>query len=399
MRKLVVLLAAFTALSAGAQYKNDNVVYQTLYMDDLCAYLKQHPEALLLDVRSKGEHCDTSQSLTLNIGKLKNAKNIDVRELNGRWKEVDDYKNKPVIVYCSHSQRSRRASKMLVDSGFTQVYNLNGGMTIYNLMKNSNIDCSKWNYETSDKYNLLSPADLIKALNDKNVMLIDVRKDSGYNSITTDARLNAFGRIKGATNISLVNFENSLGNIQKNKRIILIDDFGTESVKAANLLAKNGYSDINILFGGMDTWISAEVNERDKYWENKPSYGLLLPEQFDAVAKKDKLLILDVRTKEEFSNTAKDSWRNRGNIKGGVNIPLSELSTRLQELDKGQKIVVHGFGTGPEAFSAAKILTDAGYKNVNVLIGGIWDLRWKAANIKGLAYLDQWVVNIPADNL
>ena len=62
----------------------------------------------------------------MNIGRLKNAKNIDVRQFGSRLSELQDFKNRPVFVYCSHSQRSRRASKMLADSGFTRVSILMG---------------------------------------------------------------------------------------------------------------------------------------------------------------------------------------------------------------------------------------------------------------------------------
>ena len=44
-------------------------------------------------------------------------------------------------------------------------------------------------------------------------------------------------------------------------------------------------------------------------------------------------------------------------------------------------------------------LAENGFTNVNVLAGGIFNLRWRAANIKGKAALKDWVVNIPADNI
>jgi len=48
---------------------------------------------------------------------------------------------------------------------------------------------------------------------------------------------------------------------------------------------------------------------------------------------------------------------------------------------------------------SAKQLAQAGFKNVNVLLGGIDNLRWRAANIKGKSRLNDWVENIPPGHL
>src|SRR6185436_18121795 len=107
-RKLFTAIFLLIAVSAIAQYKNDNVLYKTVDPDDLCAALQKNSGYLLLDVRTAGENCDTS-SMGLNIGHLNGAKNIEVGELGTRLSEIKDYKDQPVFVYCSHSQRSRRA--------------------------------------------------------------------------------------------------------------------------------------------------------------------------------------------------------------------------------------------------------------------------------------------------
>src|SRR6476659_7257546 len=129
MKMICSTFLLMSTLLVSAQYKNDNVLYKTVYPEDLVQQLKSHPGYLLLDVRSKGENQDTSSMQTMNIGHLKNAKNIDIRELGTRLNELQGFKNTPIFVYSSHSERSRRASKMIADSGFTNVYNINGGMT------------------------------------------------------------------------------------------------------------------------------------------------------------------------------------------------------------------------------------------------------------------------------
>jgi len=97
------------AITSNAQFKADNVKYTTVFPEELCKTLMANQGYTLLDVRSQGEYDDTSTAGGLNIGHMKNSMHIDIRELPKRWKELSAYKDKPLFIYCSHSQRSRRA--------------------------------------------------------------------------------------------------------------------------------------------------------------------------------------------------------------------------------------------------------------------------------------------------
>src|SRR5439155_27192635 len=84
-------------IAFSQQFKADNVKYKTVYPEDLCNTLKANPDYVILDVRSDGEYHDTtSMAESLNIGHLKNAKHIDIRQLPGRWKELSAYKDRPL---------------------------------------------------------------------------------------------------------------------------------------------------------------------------------------------------------------------------------------------------------------------------------------------------------------
>jgi rhodanese-related sulfurtransferase len=63
-------------------------------------------------------------------------------------------------------------------------------------------------------------------------------------------------------------------------------------------------------------------------------------------------LLLDVRTREEFSS---------GHVNGALNIPVQELAGRLKELsDKAKPVVVYCRSGGRSA-SAASLLRQSGY--------------------------------------
>lgn len=400
MHKLSFLAAIlFTCVQLSAQYKNDNVLYKTVYPEDLARQLKANQGYLLLDVRSKGEHEDTS-SFGLNIGRFKNAKNIDIRQLGSRIYELQEYKNQPVFVYCSHSQRSRRASKMLADSGFTNVYNINGGMTAL-IQGNYGVNDI---YETKDKYQLLSPVEFCKVNDNKNVYLIDVRSDSAYNGISNSEMINAMGKLKNAAHIPFANLENSVSLIPTNKKIIIVDEFGSESTKAAALLTSKGYKDVAVLLEGLNNFVTsnpAELVCKNAVWEHNKQYHILSADEFNDIAKQNKdVVIIDTRAAAEYNNQAKDAWRNVGRIKNSINIPFPDLNNRLNELTayKTKPIILYHFSTA-DSYNAAAKLVAAGFTNVNVLAGGIFNLRWRAANVKGKSALKDWVVDIPAENL
>ena len=158
---------------------------------------------------------------------------------------------------------------------------------------------------------------------------------------------------------------------------------------------------MNVLFNGLDALVSLDSKDLSclsPYWQQHISYRILTPSEFDELAKKEKnLQVVDIRPADEFSNQSKTTWRNIGIIKNAVNIPISDIANKNGTLDKNKPVLLYHFG-GPDAFAAAKILTDQGFRNVYVLNPGLFSLRWQAANLKGKSYLKDWVVNIPEEN-
>ncbi|HSU28229.1 MAG TPA: rhodanese-like domain-containing protein [Chitinophagaceae bacterium] len=404
--KIIMALFLGFAIAANAQFKNDNVLYKTVDPGDLCAALAKNPGYLLLDVRSAGENCDTSRSVSLNIGRLKGAKNIDVGELGKRIPEITDYKDKPVFVYCSHSQRSRRASKMLADSGFTKVFNINGGMTALYYDQAGDKTCLPSMVLTNNKYKVISPAEICSRMNAKGnqVFLLDVRSDSAFRHISNDAKINSIGTLEGAINIPYAELEGKLSSVPKNKEIIILDVYGTDPARAAAFLAGKGYNNLSVLIEGMDLWASSDVNElpcKNSIYKSPVSYPVLAASEFGRLVQKDNdYILLDVRTADEFGNKHKDYWRNIGRLKNAVNIPNSELNDRANELEqyKHKTIITYGFSGGPEAYAAAITLYNKGFTKVKVLGDGLFNIRWTAYNRKDQAYLKDLVTDLPEIN-
>ena len=61
-------------------------------------------------------------------GHIENARNISLGSLDEKIYELEPYKNSPIIIACQQGTRSKEACKKLVKQGFTQVYELSGGI-------------------------------------------------------------------------------------------------------------------------------------------------------------------------------------------------------------------------------------------------------------------------------
>lgn len=105
---------------------------------EFCERMSANPDAIVLDVRSPGEFDGSS---TGSYGHFKRAININIDQLETRIKELAAYKNREILVYCSHSHRSPRAAYILSTQGFEKVINMRGGVSeVGDAMK---LDCFK----------------------------------------------------------------------------------------------------------------------------------------------------------------------------------------------------------------------------------------------------------------
>ena len=85
-------------------------------------------EAVLLLNRSKPLVLDVRDATEFAAGHIQGAKNIPVAELSGRLKEIEKFKDKPVLVHCQKGMRAKTACGILKAQQFTQLNNLQGGL-------------------------------------------------------------------------------------------------------------------------------------------------------------------------------------------------------------------------------------------------------------------------------
>ena len=81
--------------------------------------LINHKNAIILDVREESE---------FKAGHILNSKLLPLGKVRERIGELERYREQPVVVVCRSGQRSAAACVLLGKHGFSQVYNLTGGV-------------------------------------------------------------------------------------------------------------------------------------------------------------------------------------------------------------------------------------------------------------------------------
>lgn len=113
-----------------ALVEKSSVKFVNIGVEEFCKSIANNPDVIVLDVRTPEEFSGTMRDVP-SFGHFKNAININMNELESRLKELEKFKNKEVLVYCSHSHRSPRASYLLNTKGFNNVKNLVGGVSTF----------------------------------------------------------------------------------------------------------------------------------------------------------------------------------------------------------------------------------------------------------------------------
>jgi thioredoxin len=120
MKKLISLLFAIFLLSCNAQtQKSAETIAATAFAEKI----KATPGAQILDVRTAEEFAGQH---------IENAQNVDWNAENFEANAARFDKSKPVFVYCLAGARSKKASDRLHEMGFSQVYDLQGGIMKWN---------------------------------------------------------------------------------------------------------------------------------------------------------------------------------------------------------------------------------------------------------------------------
>lgn len=171
---------------------------------------KKKETVLVVDVRSKEEY---------DQGHVKWAINMPIDTFEQEVSKLDAYKDKAVITVCNTGKKSQKAAEILVNNGFKDVTNAEG--------------VKKFEYKLVKFANIL-PEDLVKASEDTNNVIVDVRDKKDYDE----------GHIKNAINIPLDEADARLSEIPTDKPVYTYCYSGNKSGQLAQKLIDRGNKDV-----------------------------------------------------------------------------------------------------------------------------------------------------------
>ncbi|WP_227937520.1 sulfurtransferase [Alkalihalobacillus deserti] len=267
---------------------------------------------------------------------------------------------------------------------------------------------SEWSYAQSLDYPnasiLVTVDELEKNLDDKNMYVIDVRKE-GYTS----------GHIPGAIQFDMdllvdnshpidgylvqkESFEKVMRNYGlKNDHTVVIYDQGgdTNATRLFYALEYFGHEDVKIVNGGFAAWEATNKKiSTSKYNINRGDFKviekhdlMMTKEEVKAVIGKEEVVLLDVRSPEEYKGRDVRAKRG-GHIPSAINVewksvlnevgvpefrPLDEIVALLEEVgaSKDKKIVVYcqKANRASHMYFTLRLL---GYENLSVYEGS-WE--------------------------
>ncbi|MDQ3395055.1 MAG: rhodanese-related sulfurtransferase [Bacteroidota bacterium] len=112
---------------SGLDYINPRIKSGKYLTPEAFKKMKQDPDVVVLDVRSNYEH---------SLGKFHNAVTLDLenfRDFPQKIEELENYKDKKIITYCTGGIKCEKASAYLLEKGFKDVYQLHGGIIKYGI--------------------------------------------------------------------------------------------------------------------------------------------------------------------------------------------------------------------------------------------------------------------------
>ena len=213
------------------QQSQDTKGYENLDAKQTEKLLNEGKNILVIDVRSDNEY---------EKGHLINAINIPYDDdFKSELREIKDYKDKTILVYCKTGNRSEKAAVKLVDNGFKNIKNATEGIDEYNykLVKVNNITGKEAEEVIRDANN--DKVDYSGSYDD-DIVIIDVRDEKDFKN----------GHIENAINIPIKNFDTKINELNKNIETIVYGSSGKISAQVAEKLVENKFDDVSNIAEG-----------------------------------------------------------------------------------------------------------------------------------------------------
>jgi hydroxyacylglutathione hydrolase len=196
------------------------------------------PKAFLKQMELGAVVVDTRQPPSFGGAHLKNTYSIWLERIPSYAGWTLSY-DKPILLILEDKNYLNKAVRYLYRMGYDNLIGyLVGGVEAW--------------YKLSlplQNFGLISVQELKNWIdNNEDLFILDVREDEKWNQ----------GHIPGSVNIFSGYLENHIGDVPKNRRIIVVCNIGNRASLAASILTRNGFNDIHNVLGGMIAWKNAD---------------------------------------------------------------------------------------------------------------------------------------------
>lgn len=239
-----------------------------------------------------------------------------------------------ILVYDETGKKGHQALRILVGAGFKQVTNISGGYISLQRQarttgfKNITIDVLPVKIKTLNAEKTEESEEIVQeAKNENTAIVVDVRTKAEFLT----------GAYPDALNIPLDELGKryvELGdNLSRDITVYCLS--GGRSAYAQNQLKQLGFTDVKN-GGGINTMMARLKTEEKTNVSDKP-------------------LIVDVRTKQEFSG---------GAFPGAINIPLDEIQNYIDKFGSQSRDITVYCASGARSSYAQRFLIQSGFTNV-----------------------------------
>jgi len=305
---------------------------------------------ILLDVRTKEEFAART---------IDGSINIPIEELRKRLDEIPN--NQSIYVYCEVGYRSYLALRILLQSGYKEVYELTGGFKIFEM---ANATTEEIMAACGGSENVIEEFVHEKATESEDYVIVDACGLScpgplnslikGLETLPENKKLKVYATDPG--------FKSSVEAYSKLNEAVNLLYLGKEKGKLVATLEK--IQPIEII-----TPVKRKTRKELRPPDAPPVSDISADELYERLSTEDEpTLMIDVRTPQEYHGP-------HGYIRNTKLIPLGELLNNPDVIkDYKDEEIITICHSGSRSMMAAQILAQAGFKDIRNLTGGmmIW---------------------------
>ena len=385
---LFILLITNLALQAQTNYGE-------ITLPELMKKKQQgNKNMVIVDVRSKGEYHDTtSRNRQSNIGHIKDAINVTLQDLQQNpdaVKQLEAYKDKDIYLICSHSYRSRSASRILLNNGFTHVNNVQGGMTEWYRRYDDLAPYRGEFLESGIIYHNTSPEELLDQLTTgKNVLLVGLRNTPQFWFDSFNLKFfRYFPLFKKTAYFMYADSLKILEEAQKDKGrpVVLFNLVNYGGAELAEWLTRKGVSNVSYLVGGVSLFYEYASNKQskeatDKLFTQQSNIRFITPVAYCKMSGGRNLQMVDLRHDTLFNKINSGVKHDYRHLANAVNFFAAKGASQFEGefADKNKEYVF--ISDNYDGLPLADELTKKGYK-ISWMIGGLDRWEWYMNNVE-----------------